>query len=241
MTRVLGLAFVLLLSFSLSAQAAISLVPNDTVTLDAQTPGLSAGNGGQFTWNVASTVPGSGSSPVNTVFYAFCAQIGGSGGDVALNTTYTIDSFISPVVGQTINAAGNTLLDTKGLFLFDQWSSGNLAQNAANAAAVQVALWSSEGYTASDIEGAGYSASLYASSVTLEASLLSSLGYTSSWQVGANDQVMVLDNAQDQFIYNSNGVPEPASFAIWGVFGLAGAASVVASKAVRKSKSLSCS
>jgi len=201
MARIFGLGFVLMLSFTLNVEAAISLVPNDTVTIVNQTPGLSAGNGGEFTWNVASTVPNSGSSPVGTVFYTFCAQIGGAGSTIGPpGMTYTIDGFISPVVGQPINAAGSTLVDTQGLFLFDQWSTGNLTQNVATAAAVQVALWSSEGYTATQIEGAGFSSSLYSDSVALESSLLSSLGYTSAWQPGPNDQVIVLDNAQDQFI-----------------------------------------
>jgi hypothetical protein len=238
MKNALGLSLILVLWTALTAQAAISLRPNDTIFFTGQTPNLSVANGGQFTWQVASTVPRTdGTQPpaVGTVFYTFCAQIGGAGSLIAPGNTYTIGSFITPVVGQKINVGGNTLVDNKGLFLFDKWSTGGITQNDNTASALQVSLWLSEGYTAGNVESeGGYTASQLSAAETEESTLLTALGYTSSWKIGANDEVAVLNNAQDQFVYvstSSGSVPEPDSVAIWGLFGLAGAATVVASKA----------
>jgi hypothetical protein len=243
MKRSLGLSLVFVLMIPFSVQAAISLRPNDTVTFEQQTSGLSTGYGGLFTWQVASTAPrtdGSTAPAVGTSFYSFCAQIGGSGSTISAGNTYTITSFITPVVGQAINAGGNTLVNTQGLFLFDQWSAGNIAQNQSDAAAIQVALWLSEGYTSSAIEStAGYSSSQFSAAQSQESSLLSSLGYSSAWQVGTNDKVAILNGAQDQFVScstSTSSVPEPASFVIWGIVSLAGAATVIGKKAIKGRK-----
>ena len=241
MKRCLALSLVLVLTTALSAQAAISLMPGDTDLFVGQTPGLYVGGGGQMTWQVVTAVPRSNAPAPNTVFYAFCAQMNSPDSTISPGSTYTVGSIIAPVLGQAINKAGNILGDTQGLFLFDQWSVGNIIQSQDSAAAVQAALWTGEGYTAGDITGdGGYSSGQLANAQTLGASLLSSLGYTPSWQVAPSDEVVSFTTGQDQFVYaDPAAVPEPASFLIWAMgLGLAGAASVVGRKETKLVPSL---
>ena len=189
-----------------------------------------------MTWEVATTVPrpvGVQAPAPNTVFYSFCAQMDSPNSTIGNGGTYTIGSIINPVVGQVINKAGNTLQNTQGIFLFDQWSKGNIAQNQNDAAAVQVALWLGEGYTESTITSdGGYSSGQLSAAESLGASLLTSLGYSTSWRVSPNDVVVSYTNGQDQFVDpNAGSVPEPASFVIWGVgLGLTGVATVAGTK-----------
>ena len=61
----------------------------------------------------------------------------------------------------------------KGVYLFDLWTNGLITQNAANAGAVQVALWQSEGYSTLAIENTGgFSSSLFNSATADITSLL---------------------------------------------------------------------
>ena len=241
MKRAIGLGTVLVFAMSVSARAALVLSVGDKVTDDGQTAGLFFGNGGQFKMQVDSPVQ-SGDSLPGTQFFTFCTALGSTGDTITTTGTYTITGFITPVVGQPFNDDGNILLDTKGVFLFDAWSNGggSLAHTLANAEAVQLALWLSEGYSAtgatSTIQTAGaYTSAVITSAMSTEAFLLSSssgLGYSSSWSVPASDKVMLLGGAQDMAVYvtmNPNSqqpssTPEPATLLIWGVGGVAAGA-----------------
>ena len=247
MKRSVGLSLILVLWINLSAQAAIYLSPinlaaGDTATFVQQTPGLSFGYGGQFTWQIATTAPrtdGSQAPASGTTFYAFCGQMTGNNSDISNGGTYTVAQIINPAIGSLINKAGNTLVNTQGLFLFDQWANGNIALTQANAAAVQAALWLGEGYAPSTINSnAGFSPTDLASAQSTASSLLTSLGYSPAWQIGPNDNVAILSNGQDEFFYGdpkAGAVPEPASFLIWGVgLSLAGAATVIGAKRTRR-------
>jgi hypothetical protein len=251
MKRCLGLSLLLVLAIALTAQAslqpvAIQLSLGDTVTFHDQTPNQSNGYGGGFDWTVASTVSTTDAA-VGTGFQTFCAELGDDGNAyIYFGATYKIAQFITPVVGQLINPGdtdpryGNphTLVDTRGIYLFDLWSEGLIAKNPSNAAAVQVALWHSIGYTDSEI----YSDGGIPVTPDLD-SLISHLAaaWTSSWTTAPDDQVGVLQVAgsgspgQDQIFFvdvdpSDNGLPhapEPATIVIWGVgLGLAGAAAL---------------
>jgi hypothetical protein len=234
MKRSLVLSLILALAATMRADAAINLSTGDAITFVGQTSGLSTGGGGQFDWIVASTAPRTnGTQPpaVNTAFNSFCAQLEGDGSWLNQGETYTINRFITPIVGQVINKAGATLLDSKGAFLFDAWSEGKIAQTQSGAAAVQVALWMSEGYTGDEIVStARFTSSELAAAENLEHSLLKSLGYHCSWQIPTDDKVMVL-GGQDQWVDPGNsGVPEPSSIVVWSLLGAAGVAIALRSK-----------
>jgi hypothetical protein len=118
-----------------------------------------------------------------------------------------------------------------------------MAQTAANAGAVQVALWESEGYTSSQIQGTGgYSFSQYTTAHAAISGFLSTplngVTYSSSWTpsdvnaiyltrngVGAQDQIVLVPTSHGS---NNGPVPEPLSMVVWGAFaGLAAGATAL--------------
>ena len=234
MGRSVGLCFLLIFGLTTGSKASITLQVGDTVTFNGQAVGASEGLGGAFNWQVASVVPSPASSPVGTPFQTFCDE---AQQEIDAGKTYTITSNITPTLGQVINSSGNVLNDFKGLYLFDEWTAGMMSQTAANAAAVQIAVWESEGYnlTANNyslLHTAGYSQSQYTSSESLITywlgqSLPGGATYTTSWistdvssiellcgNVGAQDQLIVYPN---HIPGNSPPAPEPVSLIIWGV------------------------
>jgi hypothetical protein len=224
MKRSFALSIVLVLAAALTARAGlVSLVAGDTATFKDQTSGASAGDGGQFDWTIASTVNGGqGSSPVGTAFQTFCVDIGAF---ISQNDTYKINSIITPAMYQESDGNSPSNENTKGLYLFNEWSNGLITHNATNAGAVQVALWESMGYTDTYINNnTSLNPSSYQSTIATLAA-----GWTSSWTPPPTEEVLTLlnsqgDPAQDQIV---SLVPEPTTLAIWGLgVGLAGAAAM---------------
>ena len=243
MCRFFSLALCLAFVNCDNSRASIELQVGDTATFIGQAAGASEGYGGAFNWQIASVVPSPASSPVGTPFQTFCdeAQQG-----IDAGKTYTISAIVTPTLGQLINSSGNVLNNFKGIYLFDEWASGTMAHTSANAGAVQIAVWESEGYnlTANNHNlhhTLGYSQSQYTSAESLITywlgqSLPGGATYNSSWvstdvssielvcgDVGVQDQLVVIPNHPPG---GSPPTPEPASMVIWGVGALAGLASM---------------
>jgi hypothetical protein len=249
MKRSLIAFFVLFFAFALTAQASISLQVGDVVTYngrayDSHSNPLFQGNGGAFSWTVSSVVPSPPSSPVGSTFQSFCDELQQS---ISTGTSYTVSSVFTPTTGGTINSSGNVLNNMKGIYLFDLWSNGLITQNAANAGAVQVAIWQSEGYTSSAIMSTGgFSSSQYFAASAAISSLLAitdiSGSYSSSWTptdvgaiilkhngTGAQDQIVLVSTSNNN---NNGSVPEPASLVVWGL----GASLAAGAAALRRRK-----
>jgi hypothetical protein len=227
-----------------SARASVTLQVGDGVKYLGQISGESVGYGGAFNWQVTSVVPSPASSPIGTNFQSFCVELQQS---ISTGNTYTVSNVFAPTVGQAINTSGNLLNNYKGIYLFDEWNDGTMTQNSANAGAVQIGLWESEGYnlTANNnalLNTAGYTVSNYNSaegliSYWLGKSLQGGSTYSASWtptNVNAVELTHYGDEAQDQIVLvptsapgGSGSIPEPTSMAVWGIVVLlAGAAAM---------------
>ena len=230
MKRSVALAIVIGLSATLSGQAAVTLQTGDIVTYNGHAPGLFEGNGGAFNWSISSVVASPASSPVGTTFQTFCLELQQS---ISNGTNYTIGQMFTPATGGTANSSGNKFNNLSGVYIFDLWSNNLITQNAADAGAVQVALWESEGYTQAQITGTGgYTSLSYSNANTLISSILATTvdisgSYSSSWAptdlnafflshngVGAQDQIVLVSTSTHG---GSPAVPEPVGAVIWGV------------------------
>ncbi len=229
MKRSVALAVVFVLSATLSAQAAVTLQTGDIVTFNGQATGLSEGYGGAFNWDIYSVVPSPASSPVGTTFQTFCVELQQN---ISNGTNYTIGQMFTPATGGTANSSGNKFNNLSGVYIFDLWSNNLITQNAADAGAVQVALWESEGYTSAQITGTGgYTTAQLNAANTLIPTLLATAdvsgSYSSSWAptdlnafflthngYGAQDQIVLVSTSTHG---GSPAVPEPVGAVIWGV------------------------
>jgi hypothetical protein len=217
------------------AQASITLLQDDRVTLNGQISGNSAGYGGAFDWQVAllaHPLAEYGSTPptVGDHFNTFCVELTQH---VSPGSTYKVrDNPFTPTVNGAANTTGKVWNDLKGVFLFEKWSSGVLTwsnhSTSQIAGAVQAAIWMSEGYNSTQISNyGGLTASTYTTQIT---NWLTALGYTSAWTPSSTKLINLttLSNleVQDQIALVSipqvggYDVPEPASIVIWLVFGL---------------------
>ena len=153
MKRSLALALVFVFSAALTTQASIVLQTGDVVTYNGQAAGLSEGNGGAFNWDLYSVVPSPpASSGTGTTFQTFCIELQQR---ISNGTNYTVGQVFTPTKGGTANSSGNKFNNLSGVYLFDLWSNNIIGQTAADAGAVQVALWESEGYTSTQITSTG--------------------------------------------------------------------------------------
>ncbi len=184
MKRSVVLAVIFVLSVTLTVQASVILQTGDVVTYDGHAAGLYEGNGGAFNWDIHSVVASPASSPVGTTFQTFCLELQQS---ISNGTNYTIGQMFTPGTGGTANSSGNTFNNLSGVYIFDLWSNGIISQDAADAGAVQVALWESEGYTQTQITGTGgYTTTQYNNANTLISNILAtkvdiSGSYSASW------------------------------------------------------------
>jgi hypothetical protein len=235
MGRAIGLSLLLsLFAFNDVSRASVRLQVGDTVTFNGQALNQSEGYGGAFNWQITSTVPSPPSSPIATQFQSYCDE---AQQEINAGTTYTITDIVTPILGQVINSSGNLLNNFKGIYLFDEWADATMAHTSANAAAVQITVWESEGYnlTANNdslLKTLGYSQTQYTSAESLITywlgrSLMDGETYSSSW-TSSNVKSIELTSggcgAQDQLVIvpttittGSSPVPEPGSIVIWGI------------------------
>jgi hypothetical protein len=229
MKRALGLSLLLTFAIAISAQASVVLNVGDTVKFDGQVAGEYFADGGAFDWTVTSAGANHGAD-----FFSFCIEIQEN---ISAGSVYTVTNVIaaaSIMPGVQINSSGYQLNDTKGIFLFDQWSqSSTLFGHATNgveaAKAVQIALWESEGYDENYIymhTTYGDPTAIHADE-TLANTIAAELGWTTSWLPIDVDAMWLSTggvNNQDQVFLipqqtggHQGTVPEPASVAIWGL------------------------
>jgi len=224
------LAIAIVFSASVAVQASVILQTGDIVTYNGHAAGLFEGNGGAFNWSISSVVASPASSPVGTTFQTFCLELQQS---ISTGTNYTIGQMFTPATGGTANSSGNKFNNLSGVYIFDLWSNNLITQDAADAGAVQVALWESEGYSQAQITGTGgYTTNQYNNANTLIANILAtkvdiSGSYSTSWAptdlnafflshngTGAQDQIVLVSTSTHG---GSPSVPEPVGAAIWGV------------------------
>jgi hypothetical protein len=182
----------------------IELRNGDTVKYNGQTYAGSTGNGGPFTWSfysaAASPTPPRATPPAfGTLFYTFCTEI----------NQYVPSSTI---VVTNLTDAGSLIpsyfIDSKGLYAFEKWAENSTYHNSPlYSAATQVAVWQSRNFA---VNSGGLTWSNYASEI---AALTS--GWTTSW-VPTDQSVIIWTNNQDQ-IYISSAIPEPASIVVWSL------------------------
>ena len=170
------------------------------------------------------------SSPIGSTFQTFCVELQQN---ISAGTNYTIGQMFTPTVGGTANSSGSKFNNLSGVYIFDLWSNNIIAQSAADAGAVQVALWESEGYTSAQITATGgYTTTQLNNANSLITSILAtkvdiSGSYSSSWAptdlnafflthngTGAQDQIVLVSTSAPG---NSGSVPEPAAIAVWGI------------------------
>jgi hypothetical protein len=252
MRKLAILSSVLVFALGISTQTFGSLLylqPGDVVTYLGPTANQHVGNGGAFDWQIKSVVPSPASSPVGTQFQTFCTELQQSISLTSPGPDYTIKGTFIPTTSGAMNTSGNVLADMKGIYLLDLWSNGAIVKNQSDAGAVQYAIWKSEGYSDQDIKSlGGYSTSDFNSAVSQSAWLLghytlNGVAYSSSWTPADIVAFTITStkngsSAQDQIVlgYTSNGnnsvVPEPVSFAVWGI----GSGLAAAGMAVRRRK-----
>lgn len=236
MNRTFGLSLLLLFAVTLTAQASVQLSLDDEVRFLNQSPGQSAGYGGAFDWLVTK-----GESAGQT-YQTFCVELSNNGNAyINYGWTYKVSQLLDPAKNSPINDGKTSRLlgDTTGIYAFDQWSKlppNSPDRNPTYAAAVQVALWRSIGYSSDLIQSDG---GIRVTSEIETAITQLTTGWSDGWKA-TNEKVAILKDlgnaaAQDQifFVATSNDagglhpVPEPTTIAIWGVgVGLAGAAAL---------------
>ena len=107
-------------------------------------------------------------------FQSFCVAIYQN---IGWGGQYNVSEFLPAQTNGQINWAGYKLADLDGVYLFDLWSHNAIVQNQADAGAVQVALWLSEGYIERDITGeGGYSSTDYNNALSTIETLLNYTG-----------------------------------------------------------------
>ena len=217
MKRVMLAALVVLCSaaFAHASINLVSLTTGDTIQFLQQTDNAHYANGGSFDWQVVAAV----NEPADTPFTTFCGQLGSY---IYYGDKYTI-SKLDPVS------------HTSGIQLLDLWMTGVIPTSTDNAGAVQMQLWTDEGYTTAAITGdTGIGADDQARLLTLAGNLLLTYGEPSPipnpydylaelTAVGGNQSPGT--PSQNQYVYlvenpqTTLAIPEPATILIWSLLG----------------------